>query len=69
MRRELERRNLTHALVRVAEEEGVGLADNAARMDDEDAYFTDHVHYTPEGIRVLTEGWFDALTARLGVLR
>ena len=56
-------------LVRVAEEEGVGLADNAARMDDEDAYFTDHVHYTPEGIRVLTEGWFDALTARLGVLR
>ena len=65
----LHHRAYNDAMRHLAGEVDAGFVDNAALMDDHDAWFTDHVHYTPEGIRVLAENYADYLQDRFEVLR
>lgn len=48
----------------VAAETGSGFVDNSG-MDGVDEYFTDHVHYTPAGIRVLAANYAKVLRPRV----
>ncbi len=52
----------------VAANMGAGFVDNSG-MDGVDEYFTDHVHYTPAGIRVLAANYVQALRDRVPELR
>jgi len=44
-------------LAQVAAETGSGFVDNATAMADVDAWFTDHVHYTPQGSEEIARLW------------
>ncbi len=61
-------RAFNRILREVAEETGAGFVDNSG-MDGVDAYFTDHVHYTPEGIRALAGNYARVLLEREEALR